>query len=105
MLQPRVLIARDSYNQGFLPPGVSQPGVLTSRVVTTWGPYILGVLTIRGSSIQRSYKQGFLQPGVLQPTVLTSRGSENQRSYNMRFLNPRVLEPEVLASSYIVSDV
>ena len=49
---------------------VLQPGVPTTRSLTT-----------RGSYNQESYKQGFLQPVVLQPGVLISRGSYNQGSY------------------------
>ena len=49
------------FKQAFL-----QPGVLTTRGLTT-----------RGSYIQR-----FLQPGVLQPGVLISRGLTTRGSYN-----------------------
>ena len=73
-LTTRVPTPRGSYNQGFLHPGVLQPGVLTTKVPTTWVSYNQGflqpgVLTTRGS-----YHQGFLQLGVL-----TTRGSYNQQ--------------------------
>ena len=78
-------------NQGFLQPGVSHPGVPTTR----------------GSHNEGSYIQGFLQPGVPQSEVLTIRVLQLGVltiicSYNNCFLEPGVLQPGGLTtiSSY-----
>ena len=86
-LSPAVLTPRGCYNQRFLQQGVLQPGVLTTRGLTT-----------SGSCDQVSYNQGFLQPGVLTTRGLTTRGSYKQGSYNQGFLQPGVLQPRVLTT-------
>ena len=100
MLQPRVLIARSSYNQGFfynqgfLHRGVLQPGILTSKEFLQPGVLPSRGLTSRGSYSQESYSQEFLHP-----EVLTTRGLTTKSSYTRGFWQPGVLQHEILKSA------
>ena len=65
------ITTRGSYNLGCYKKGFLQPGLLTTRGLTT----------------------RFLQPGLLRTRGLTTSRSYNQGSYDQGFIGPGVLKP------------